>query len=144
MPQAHSAKRKHSPPTQPMRDPDANSTSARLSDAQIAADATRRLAWDAAVPEHSVKVKVSRGRITLTGELQRDQQRSAALEDVTPAIRRDRRVGPHGRQSAESEIGSAGCALQQRPAMTRDLLFLLGVDRPHLACRIALGESEKG
>ena len=36
-----------------------------------------------AVPEHSVKVKVSHGRITLTGELQRDQQRTAALEDVT-------------------------------------------------------------
>jgi osmotically-inducible protein OsmY len=58
-------------------------TSTRLSDAQIAADATRRLAWDAAVPEHSVKVKVSHGRITLTGELQRDQQRTAVLEDVT-------------------------------------------------------------
>ncbi|NKJ46459.1 transporter [Burkholderia sp. SG-MS1] len=56
---------------------------ARLSDAQIAAEATRRLAWDSAVPEHSVKVKVSRGRITLHGELQRPQQRTAALEDVT-------------------------------------------------------------
>jgi osmotically-inducible protein OsmY len=56
---------------------------ARLSDAQIAAEATRRLAWDAAVPEHAVTVHVSRGRITLRGELQRDQQRTAALEDVT-------------------------------------------------------------
>jgi osmotically-inducible protein OsmY len=56
---------------------------ARLSDAQIAAEATQRLAWDAAVPEHAVKVHVSRGRITLRGELQRDQQRAAALEDVT-------------------------------------------------------------
>lgn len=55
----------------------------RLSDAQIAMEATRRLAWDAAVPEHAVKVHVSRGRITLRGELQRDQQRTAALEDVT-------------------------------------------------------------
>jgi osmotically-inducible protein OsmY len=55
----------------------------RLSDAQIAKEATRRLAWDAAVPEHAVKVHVSRGRITLRGELQRDQQRTAALEDVT-------------------------------------------------------------
>lgn len=58
-------------------------TATRLSDAQIAADATRRLAWDAAVPEHRVKVTVSHGRITLTGELQRDQQRTAVLEDVT-------------------------------------------------------------
>ncbi|ASW00983.1 BON domain-containing protein [Paraburkholderia aromaticivorans] len=55
----------------------------RLSDAQIAVEATRRLAWDAAVPEHAVKVHVSRGRITLRGELQCDEQRTAALEDVT-------------------------------------------------------------
>lgn len=55
----------------------------RLSDAQIAAEATRRLAWDALIPARSVTVKVSRGRLTLLGELQRDQQRSAALEDVT-------------------------------------------------------------
>ncbi|SDR30615.1 BON domain-containing protein [Paraburkholderia fungorum] len=78
MHQAHSAKRKPTHATQVTHD-----SPTRLSDAQIAADATRRLAWDAAVPEHSVKVKVSRGRITLTGELQRDQQRTAALEDVT-------------------------------------------------------------
>ncbi|PQV49234.1 BON domain-containing protein [Paraburkholderia sp. BL21I4N1] len=58
-------------------------TAARLTDAQIAAEATRRLAWDTAVPEHAVKVNVAAGRITLHGELQRDQQRTAALEDVT-------------------------------------------------------------
>jgi osmotically-inducible protein OsmY len=57
-------------------------TGTRLSDAQIAAEATCRLAWDSAVPEHSVRVKVSRGRITLHGELQRQQQKTAALEDV--------------------------------------------------------------
>ena len=56
---------------------------ARLSDAQIALEAIRRLAWDAAVPEHTVKVKVSRGRITLHGELQREQQKAAVLEDVS-------------------------------------------------------------
>jgi osmotically-inducible protein OsmY len=55
----------------------------RLSDAQIAMEATRRLAWDAAVPESAVKVSVSEGRITLRGELDLDQQRTAALEDVT-------------------------------------------------------------
>jgi osmotically-inducible protein OsmY len=59
-----------------------NPAEARLSDAQIAAEAIRRLAWDAAVPEHAVTVKVSRGRITLRGELQREQHQ-AALEDVT-------------------------------------------------------------
>ena len=39
-------------------------------DTRIAAEAQTRLAWDAAVPEHCVKVRVSRGRITLHGELQ--------------------------------------------------------------------------
>jgi osmotically-inducible protein OsmY len=62
---------------------DAASPTARLSDARIAAEATRRLAWDAAVPPHAVGVKVVRGRITLSGELQREQQRIAMLEDVT-------------------------------------------------------------
>ncbi|MFT4066580.1 BON domain-containing protein [Paraburkholderia sp.] len=55
----------------------------RLADAQIAAEASRRLTWDAAVPPHAVCVKVARGRITLSGELQREQQRVAMLEDVT-------------------------------------------------------------
>ncbi|RZF25489.1 BON domain-containing protein [Paraburkholderia sp. UYCP14C] len=56
--------------------------SPRLTDAQIAAEATRRLAWDSAVPPHAVRVKVARGRITLSGELQREAQRAAMLEDV--------------------------------------------------------------
>jgi osmotically-inducible protein OsmY len=79
---AHFAK--HKPALRPSRSgPHTVAPEPRLSDAQIAADATRQLAWDAAVPEHSVKVSVSHGRITLTGELQRDQQRRAVLEDVS-------------------------------------------------------------
>ncbi|MGF6470416.1 BON domain-containing protein [Paraburkholderia youngii] len=56
---------------------------ARLTDAQIAAEAARRLAWDSAVPRRAVRVKVTHGRITLSGELQREAQRIAMLEDVT-------------------------------------------------------------
>ncbi|NIF76261.1 BON domain-containing protein [Paraburkholderia sp. Cy-641] len=56
--------------------------SARLSDAQIAAEAARRLAWDAAVPPHAVRVKVRRGHVTLSGELRDARQRRAMLEDV--------------------------------------------------------------
>lgn len=59
-----------------------SSASTRLSDAQIATEARTRLAWDAAVPKEAIKIKVSRGRITLLGELQRERQRSAVLEDV--------------------------------------------------------------
>ncbi|MGE8331342.1 MAG: BON domain-containing protein [Paraburkholderia nemoris] len=35
------------------------------------------------MPKNAIKVKVSHGRITLLGELHREQQRTAALEDVT-------------------------------------------------------------
>ncbi|WP_027778617.1 BON domain-containing protein [Paraburkholderia caledonica] len=56
---------------------------ARLSDEQIGEEATRRLAWDAAVPERTVTVEVRDGRIVLNGELEHDAQRIAALEDVT-------------------------------------------------------------
>lgn len=56
--------------------------STHLTDEQIAAEATKRLAWDAAVPRNAVQVKVSRGRITLLGIFPYDQQRIAALEDV--------------------------------------------------------------
>ncbi|WP_144142085.1 BON domain-containing protein [Paraburkholderia sp. BCC1884] len=57
--------------------------SPRLSDAHIAAEATRRLAWDDAVPAHTLTVEVAHGRITLLGELAEDRQRTAALEDIT-------------------------------------------------------------
>lgn len=83
MPQDHATKPKRTSKPASVHSAHSAAAAPRLSDAQIAADATRRLAWDAAVPEHRVKVKVSDGRITLSGELDGDQQRSAALEDVT-------------------------------------------------------------
>ncbi|CAH2794487.1 MAG: transport-associated [uncultured Paraburkholderia sp.] len=66
----------------PVRNDDVDST-VRLTDKQLAEEAARRLAWDVAVPESTVKVSVYDGRITLQGELERAQQRDAALEDVT-------------------------------------------------------------
>lgn len=51
-------------------------------DTRIAAEAQTRLAWDAAVPKDTVKIRVSHGHITVQGELHHDQQRSAVLEDV--------------------------------------------------------------
>lgn len=57
--------------------------SPRFSDDQIAAEAVRRLSWDAAVPRDKVKVKVERGRVTLRGVLQDIHQKTAALEDVS-------------------------------------------------------------
>jgi osmotically-inducible protein OsmY len=60
-----------------------SNASTRLTDKQIGLEAMRRLAWDAAVPPNTLQVKVSHGRITLLGVLQHDQQRVAALEDVS-------------------------------------------------------------
>ena len=52
-------------------------------DDQLAAEVLRRLAWDAWLPKDVFKVKIERGHVTLLGEVDRDEQRSAALEDVT-------------------------------------------------------------
>lgn len=56
--------------------------SPRLGDDRIAAEAVRRLSWDAAIPKDTVQVKVDHGRITLRGQLQDAHQKTAALEDV--------------------------------------------------------------
>ncbi|MGF6722342.1 osmotically-inducible protein OsmY [Paraburkholderia sp. GAS41] len=56
---------------------------AKLRDDQIAAQALARLAWDAWVPQGAVKVKVERGWVTLSGQVDRNEQKAAALEDVS-------------------------------------------------------------
>jgi osmotically-inducible protein OsmY len=56
---------------------------AQLRDDQIAAQAVTRLAWDTWVPQDAIKVKVEHGWITLIGQVDRDEQKAAALEDVS-------------------------------------------------------------
>ena len=51
-------------------------------DAEIAAAAIELLAWDVAVPRDTIKVKVEKGWITLTGEVDRHFQRDAAEQNV--------------------------------------------------------------
>jgi osmotically-inducible protein OsmY len=51
-------------------------------DEEIAAAAASRLAWDVSVPSDAVKVKVEKGRITLTGQVDWQYQRQAAEQDV--------------------------------------------------------------
>lgn len=55
----------------------------RLPDDQIAAEALTRLAWDAWVPRDALEVTVDHGWVTLAGQLERAEQKAAALEDVT-------------------------------------------------------------
>ena len=56
--------------------------SIKRGDEEIAAAAVGRLKWDAAVPADAVKVKVEKGWITLTGEVNWHYQLEAAADDV--------------------------------------------------------------
>lgn len=51
-------------------------------DDEIAAAAVNRLAWDVSVPSDSVKVKVEKGFVTLTGTVDQYYQKEAAAWDV--------------------------------------------------------------
>jgi osmotically-inducible protein OsmY len=55
---------------------------AKKTDEEIATAALERLAWDVSVPSDAVKVKVEKGRITLTGQVDWQYQRRAAERDV--------------------------------------------------------------
>ncbi|NEU14515.1 BON domain-containing protein [Methylobacterium sp. BTF04] len=54
----------------------------KRSDVDIATTAVARLAWNVAVPPDSVSVKVSKGVITLTGEVERHFQSEAAEREL--------------------------------------------------------------
>ena len=51
-------------------------------DSDIAAAIVGRLAWDVSVPRDAVKVRVEKGWVTLTGEVDWHYQREAAEQDV--------------------------------------------------------------
>jgi osmotically-inducible protein OsmY len=51
-------------------------------DEEIAAAALDRLAWDVSIPDDLIKVKVQKGWITLTGEVDWHYQKEAAADDV--------------------------------------------------------------
>jgi osmotically-inducible protein OsmY len=54
----------------------------RRSDEEIAAAALNRLAWDVSVPRNAVMVKVEKGWVTLSGEVEWHFQKLAAEQDV--------------------------------------------------------------
>lgn len=57
-------------------------SSSQRTDAEIAAAAQQALAWNTMVPKESVHVKVEQGRVTLTGQVEWEYQRSAAFAAV--------------------------------------------------------------
>ena len=56
--------------------------SIKRDDADIAGAAINRLAWDSSVHHDSVKIKVEKGWVTLTGEADWNYQKTAAESDV--------------------------------------------------------------
>jgi len=54
----------------------------KRSDEEIAAAALNRLDWAVNVPRNAVKINVEKGWITLTGEVEWQYQREAALRDI--------------------------------------------------------------
>jgi len=59
---------------------------AKRSDNDIAAAVVNRLEWDVAVPRGAVEVKVEDGWITLSGKVEWNFQRAAAVQDVRRLI----------------------------------------------------------
>jgi len=57
-------------------------TAAKTGDDEIAERAVRLLTWDAAVPADSIRIKVEKGWITLSGEVEWQFQRAAAERAV--------------------------------------------------------------
>ena len=55
-------------------------------DADIAAAAVNRLAWDAGMPHDAVKIKVEKGRLTLSGEVNWHFQKDTAEREVRNLI----------------------------------------------------------
>ena len=56
--------------------------SVKLGDEEIASHTANRLQWDSAFPSGTVKAKVEKGWVTLTGEVDWNYQRDAAENDV--------------------------------------------------------------
>ncbi|MFN0194770.1 MAG: BON domain-containing protein [Aestuariivirga sp.] len=51
-------------------------------DEEIAAAAIERLAWDVSVPKDAIKVKIEKGWVTLTGQVDWHYQKEAAEQDI--------------------------------------------------------------
>ena len=54
----------------------------RKTDDEIAAAVVHRLAWNVMIPRNAIKVKVEKGFVTLTGEVEWHYQQEAAKHDV--------------------------------------------------------------
>lgn len=58
------------------------SSNIKRDDEEIAAAAISRLSWDVSVPKDAIKIKVEKGWVTLTGQVDWHYQREAAEDDI--------------------------------------------------------------
>jgi osmotically-inducible protein OsmY len=59
---------------------------ARREDAEIRGTALQKLVWDTEVPAELIEIKVSNGRVTLSGEVSYQFQSDAAYDDVAGLV----------------------------------------------------------
>lgn len=85
-------------------------------DDEIAAAALNRIGWDVSVPKDAVKVRVEKGYVTLTGQLDHHYQSDAAAWDVRPLMGV---TGVSNQITIKPHPDSAKIAEQIRHAMKR-------------------------
>jgi len=86
-------------------------------DADIAHRALQVLDWDVVLPDGAVKVKISKGYVTLSGEVNWDYQRRAAEADVR---RLAGVVGVTNRIEIKSRVSPADVSQRIKDALKRD------------------------
>lgn len=89
-------------------------------DADIATTAIDRLAWDTDTPRDAVKVKVEKGWLTLTGEVQWHFQKDAAEREVRNLLGV---LGVSNQITIKSRLDTAGLSDDIQHALHRSLLF---------------------
>jgi osmotically-inducible protein OsmY len=94
--------------------------SIKRNDEAIAAAAISRLSWDVSIPEDSVSVKVEKGWITLTGEVEWHYQKEAAEQDVRGLFGV---VGVSNQTKLKSRVNTADVSDSIRTALHRSWLF---------------------
>lgn len=90
------------------------------SDEEIAAAAIERLSWNVSVPKDSVQVKVERGWVTLTGQVDWWYQKEAAEHDIRPL---HGVVGVTNEATVKPRVNTANLSDDIRHALHRSWFF---------------------
>ncbi len=94
--------------------------SIKRSDEEIAEAAISRLSWDVSIPKDSVSVRVEKGWVTLTGEVEWHYQKEAAEQDIRGLYGV---VGVSNQTTLKSRLNTADISDSIRTALHRSWLF---------------------